>query len=128
MESSYPTNIYFFNVNERNTRKSCEVCSLLTIKTPERRQLASFCCLYCEVWAHFTTFSSASIVNLEQGNVNWVLSINCPLLTYFIIEKKLTAKFPVNDFYKTYLVLLIEKINEKTFQGVYIPFSVNVPT
>ena len=26
-------------VNNRNTRKKCEMCSKLTIKTPERRQL-----------------------------------------------------------------------------------------
>ena len=27
-----------FKVNNRNTRKRCEICSKLTIKTPERRQ------------------------------------------------------------------------------------------
>ena len=31
------TNIYLFKVNNRNARKSCEICSKLTIKTPERR-------------------------------------------------------------------------------------------
>ena len=30
-------NIYLFKVNNRNTRERCEVCSKLTIKTPERR-------------------------------------------------------------------------------------------
>ena len=30
-------NIYLFKVNSINTRKSCETCSELTIKTPERR-------------------------------------------------------------------------------------------
>ena len=29
--------IYLFKVNDRNTRKRCEICSKLTIKTPERR-------------------------------------------------------------------------------------------
>ena len=29
---------YFFKVNSRNTRTRCEICSKLTIKTPERRQ------------------------------------------------------------------------------------------
>ena len=33
-----PTNIYLFIVNNRDTRKRCEICSKLTIKTPERRQ------------------------------------------------------------------------------------------
>ena len=28
---------YMFKVNNRNTRTSCEICSKLTIKTPERR-------------------------------------------------------------------------------------------
>ena len=31
-------NIFLFKVNERNTRKRCEIFSKLTIKTPERRQ------------------------------------------------------------------------------------------
>ena len=35
----HPANIYLFKVNNRNTRKRCEICSRLTIKTPERRQL-----------------------------------------------------------------------------------------
>ena len=30
--------IYLFKVNNRNTRKRCEFCLKLTIKTPERRQ------------------------------------------------------------------------------------------
>ena len=40
-----PANIYLFKVNNRNTRKRCEICSKLTIKTPERR-LTSFWCFY----------------------------------------------------------------------------------
>ena len=31
-------NIYLFKINGRKSRKSCEICSKLTIKTPERRQ------------------------------------------------------------------------------------------
>ena len=31
-----PANIYMFKVDNRITRKSCEICSKLTIKTPER--------------------------------------------------------------------------------------------
>ena len=33
-----PAGIYLFKVNNRNTRTRCEICSKLTIKTPERRQ------------------------------------------------------------------------------------------
>ena len=40
-ESGYsinPTSNYMFEVNNRNTRTRCEICSKLTIKTPERRK------------------------------------------------------------------------------------------
>ena len=32
-----PVSNYMFKVNNRNTRTGCEICSKLTIKTPERR-------------------------------------------------------------------------------------------
>ena len=32
----YQANIYLFKVNNRNSRKRSEVCSKLTIKTPDR--------------------------------------------------------------------------------------------
>ena len=35
---SNQANIYLFKVNNGNTRKRCETCSKLIIKTPERRQ------------------------------------------------------------------------------------------
>ena len=31
-----PTSNYMFKVNNRNTRTKCDICSKLTIKTPER--------------------------------------------------------------------------------------------
>ena len=34
---SYPAGNYMFKVNNRNTRTRCEICSKLTIKTPEGR-------------------------------------------------------------------------------------------
>ena len=34
----FTANIYLFKAKSRNTRKSCEICSKLKIKTPERRQ------------------------------------------------------------------------------------------
>ena len=33
-----PAGIYMFKVDNRNSRTRCEICSKLTIKTPERRQ------------------------------------------------------------------------------------------
>ena len=40
--NEYPPGIYLLKVNNGNTRISCEICSKLTIKTPERHY-----CLYC---------------------------------------------------------------------------------
>ena len=36
--SMNPANNYLFRVNNRNTRRKCEICSKLTKKTPEQRQ------------------------------------------------------------------------------------------
>ena len=33
----FPASIYFLKVNDRNTRRRCEICSKSTIETPERR-------------------------------------------------------------------------------------------
>ena len=38
ISDKFQGNIYLFKVSNRNTRKSCEICSKLTIKTPERLQ------------------------------------------------------------------------------------------
>ena len=39
---AYLSNIYLFKVNNENTRKRCEICSKLIIKTPERRHIVDF--------------------------------------------------------------------------------------
>ena len=39
LKSGYPANKYMFKVNNRNTTKRCEICSKLSTKTLERRQL-----------------------------------------------------------------------------------------
>ena len=36
-KDDFPAGIYLLKVNNKNTRKKCEICSKLTIKTPERR-------------------------------------------------------------------------------------------
>ena len=36
IENKIPVSIYLFKVNNRNTGKNGELCSKLTIKTPER--------------------------------------------------------------------------------------------
>ena len=52
-----PASIYQLKVSNRNTRTRCEICSKLTLKTPERRPW---------LWTCFTPCSSVSVVNLEH--------------------------------------------------------------
>ena len=64
----YSDKTYLFKVINRKTKKKCEICSNLTIKTPERRHG----CFYCYLRRHFTPFSSVFIVKFEQVNIGWV--------------------------------------------------------
>ena len=50
-QNKFTAYIYLFKVNNRKTRRRCEICSKLTIKTEERRQ-----------WGRFGVF----IVNFEH--------------------------------------------------------------
>ena len=54
-----------FTCSKVNTRTMCEICSKLTIKTPERRY-----------WRYFTPCSSIFIVNFEHVIVGWVYSFS----------------------------------------------------
>ena len=66
-----PSGIYLLKVSNRNTRTSYENCSKLTIKTPERRQMTSFWCLYFQLWTDCISCSSVSTVEFEQANSGW---------------------------------------------------------
>ena len=76
-QSNFQTNIYYFKVNKRNSRKRCEICSKLTIKTLEQGQ-----------WRHSDVF----IVNFEYifqpifyCFFCWFWTSEC-LLGYFLIS------------------------------------------
>ena len=57
--ANYLVGIYLLQVNNRNTRPRCEICSKLTIKAPP----------------YFTPCSSVSIVNFEHVNADWVMQL-----------------------------------------------------
>ena len=69
-EKNSSTNIFLFIVNNRNTRKRCEICSKLTIKTPQRRSTVFI--VNFEHISYLHLFSSVSTVGFEQVNVCWV--------------------------------------------------------
>ena len=50
---NFPAGIYLFKVNNENTRTKSKICSMLTIKIPERRHSGIF------------------IVNFDQANAYW---------------------------------------------------------
>ena len=63
-----PAGNYMFKVGNRNTRTRCEICSKLTIKTPERRRSGVFIVNFEHI-SHLV--SSVSIVNFEKVNASW---------------------------------------------------------
>ena len=71
-KSIIPVGIYLLQVNSRNTGTRCEICSKLTIKTPERRQYAIivFCLVSLLLTLNiFHTFVCVSIVLLLTLNM-----------------------------------------------------------
>ena len=56
-----PANIYLFKVNNRNTRKNCQICSKLTIKKPEQHK-----------WLF------EQLIEIEQADVSWDITMKCP--------------------------------------------------
>ena len=72
--TDFPTNIYLLKVNYRNTRKRCELCSELIIKTSEWHQCSCsvFWCFYCWLGTYVKPFSNVSNVDFEQVYGSWV--------------------------------------------------------
>ena len=69
--------IYLLKGNNRNTRKRCQLCLKLTIKTPIWR-----CWRYmriCQLWACFTLFYSVFIVNFEHVSHLFLLFLSLTL-------------------------------------------------
>ena len=65
IKTSNLANIYLCTANNRNTRKRCEICSELTIKTPERH-------VFIVNFEHIShLFLVLLLVDFEQVNVSW---------------------------------------------------------
>ena len=67
----YPAEIYFFEANKRKTTTMCEICSKLTITTPDQSQWcrSGIFILNFELISHC---SGVSIVAFKQVNTCWV--------------------------------------------------------
>ena len=64
-----------FKINNRNTRTKCEICSKLTIKTPERCQWRRSGVFNVNFQHISRLCSSVSIVNFEEVNADWEMSV-----------------------------------------------------
>ena len=63
-----PVDIYLLNVNNRTTRTRCEICSKLTINTPERRQWhrPGLFIVNFEYISHFVLVFLSLILNMRR--------------------------------------------------------------
>ena len=102
----YQTGIYLSKVNNGNTRTRCEICSNLTVKIPERRQLRLFGVLTFNI---FHTFFSVSIVNFEHVIAGWAMS------DAFIIH---TATYPAGFWYR-YIGMSAQTLAQKKIKNCY---------
>ena len=78
----YPAGNYMFKVNKRKTRPRCEICSKLTIKTPERRH-----------WHRSGVFT----VKFEQVNSDYVRVIT-KTICFIFLRTLLFTFFTAFDF------------------------------
>ena len=90
-----------FKINNRNTRTRCEICSKLSIKTPERSH-----------WRR----SGVSIVNFEQLNAGWLTS------TLFKLSLFLIADFVHSNFEHINLVFI------NNFELLFVCCKLTQPT
>ena len=70
-----PTNDYLFKVSHRNTRKRSEISSELTLKAPEWRHWRRFGVFIVNFEHISQVFRRILIVNFEQLNVYWIISL-----------------------------------------------------
>ena len=91
----WTTRVYLFKVNKRNTRTMCEVCSKLTIKTPERLQWRQWrrSCVFIvkfEQISHIVLVFLLLTLNkwMPTGLVEELPNRNCPVFSRALITGK----------------------------------------
>ena len=72
-KSIFPANIYLFRVSNRNTRKTCEICSKLTIKMPAEPRKWRRSGGFTSNFEHISHGFLAFFVDFEQASVSWHL-------------------------------------------------------
>ena len=137
--SQHPANIYLFKVNNKKIREMCEICSKLTIETPERYQW-QWSGVFIVYFEHISHLFCASIVDFEQINVTWAelfeISVKfecvslgikfCSIIYYHTREKKQQLSFRCSDISNTTKsleelkeVVLFAKVDNRWKFGIY---------
>ena len=96
-----------FKLNNINTRTRCEICSNLTIKTPERRQWrcsGAFIVNFEHI--SYLVLVFLSIVNFEQVNTSWVFCHLQKCLLYDNIGGDLSNYHLHGWFFIDYFILI----------------------
>ena len=107
----YPAGIYLLKVNNRNTRTRCEICSKLTIKTPERRSKLTIKTPERRFIVSFEHISHLVLVFL-------LLTLNMQLPAG-LIKEKTTSKTIIKKYVKIESTCLVPLSNLK--YGVVLP-------
>ena len=94
-----PASNFLFKFNNSNTRKRCEICSKLTIKTPKWRQCP---------------FSCVSIVDFEQVNVTWAE------ISIIVLKEINLRRSPKTRISSNYIIKI------RLFQWLRLPLYANL--
>ena len=73
--STSQVNIYLFNLNNKDTKERCKICSKSTIKTPRRRES----CRFGVFIVNFEHISHLVLVSLMLTLSNWISTGSGPL-------------------------------------------------
>ena len=104
-----------FKVNNRDSRKRCEICSNISVKTPERRRSGVFT-------VNLELISTASIAGFEQVSVSYVLELFYRNSVFLKNESSYSASEYLNP--KTIFLSAREQVVQKqpVFYSYYSSF------
>ena len=115
-----------FKVNNRNTKKICEIWSKLTLKTREQRRWRRSAVFIGTFWIYFTSFSSVSIVDFDQENV---LKCLAQMNKINVITKGMLFKMKkkLNDFstHTKFMYTCVYHTVSEFFWSVFFVFRLN---
>ena len=103
-KSTHPANIYLLKVNNRSTRKRCEICSKLTIKLPKRSQWRRFGVFIINSEHISQLFLVFLLLTLKKqmlaGHLTQITRLNKAILTTVLKKTRFHCVFAANSKWK----------------------------